>query len=346
MIRVYHWNCASKTVHNTGIDSLPSTIAQLPEGDTVWIDLANPTTEEEDRILGWFLVVHPLTLEDITKPRRMPKEGAHLAKVEEFDNYLFVIVNPLPWEACHPDQCAVTENPGERRIGWRRRQLSAVLSTNVLITHHYDPLSCVESLYGYVDRRTENFHRGPDYVFHLILDAMVDEYAPVVERFGSRLSRIESELFQNPSRHLLTKLLRLKRRVLFLRKTLVLEREVLARLVRAEFDLVNENEIHYYRNVYDHLVRYTELIEGAREMVSDLMQLHLAATSNKLNEVMKVLTMISIMVGGPTLIAGIYGMNFKQMPELEWNYGYPLALGLMVTVSSLAFAWFRWRKWV
>jgi magnesium transporter len=141
--------------------------------------------------------------------------------------------------------------------------------------------------------------------------------------------------------------LKLKRRVLFLRKTLVLEREVLARLVRAEFDLVNEHEIHYYRNVYDHLVRYTELIESAREMVSDLMELHLAATSNKLNEVMKVLTMISTVVLPMTLVAGVYGMNFHRgMPELDWQYGYPFALALMLTMGFGSLALFKWKKWI
>ena len=102
---------------------------------------------------------------------------------------------------------------------------------------------------------------------------------------------------------------------------------MLARLIRGEFELVDEREIAYYRNVYDHLVRYTELIEAAREMVSDLMQTHLAAVSNRLNEIMKVLTMISTVILPMTLIAGIYGMNFKNMPELDWEYGYSMAAG-------------------
>ena len=132
-----------------------------------------------------------------------------------------------------------------------------------------------------------------------------------------------------------------------MRKTLVYEREVLARLCRGEFDLIEAREMVYYRNVYDHLVRFTELIESSREMVSDLMQTHLAAASNKLNEIMKVLTMISTVVLPMTLIAGIYGMNFKKwFPELDWDYGYPFALGLMALTGIASFVFFRWKKWI
>ena len=111
-------------------------------------------------------------------------------------------------------------------------------------------------------------------------------------------------------------------------------------------DLVEDREIAYYRNVYDHLVRYTELIEAAREMVSDLGETHLAAVSNRLNEIMKVLAMISTIILPMTLISSIYGMNFKHMPELEWEYGYPMAMGLMLLTAIGAVFLFRWKKWL
>ena len=153
-------------------------------------------------------------------------------------------------------------------------------------------------------------------------------------------------MFKDPSPRLLARMLRLKRLVVAMRKTLILEREVLARLTRGEFALVEAREIAYYRNVFDHLVRYTELIEGAREMVSDLMQTHLSAVSNRLNEIMKVLTMISTVVLPMTLVAGVYGMNFKHMPELGWEWGYPMAIGLMLLVGAASFILFRWKRWI
>jgi magnesium transporter len=354
MIRQFCWDASAKSA--TCPVALPAAATAVTGTEYLWIDLENPTQEEEEKIFGHFLPVHPLTWEDVTRPRRLPDQGAHLPKVEEFPEYLFAIVNPLPWEVCDPTRTGARgelptagDGPTAKRRAvckWTRPQLSAILTGNVLVTHHYDELPCVDAVRDYVDRRGETTGRGPDYLFHLILDRMVDEYAPVVERFAGRLDRLETQMFRKASPKVLSYLLRLKRQVVFLRKTLTLEREVLARLVRGEFDLVSRDEIAYYRNVYDHLVRYTELIEGAREMVSDLMQTHLSASSNRLNEVMKVLTMISTVGLICSMIAGVYGMNFENMPELKWEYGYPLALGMMATAALTTVGIF-WRKgWV
>ncbi len=356
MIHVYRWDPATKTGACLVKPELPASAADVTGEAVLWVALENPTPEEEEQVFGQFLKVHPLTREDITRPRRLPEEGGHLPKVEEFGDYLFVVVNPLPREVCDPAHDAPPEfeetmrpvMPKKRspRIGWKRPQLSSILTHNVLVTHHYDDLLCVKTVGNLIRRRGETARRGPDYLFHLILDEMVDEYAPVVERFSERLDKLESRLFARPNRHTLSHLFRLKREVIFLRKTLILEREVLSRLVRGEFELVQLEEIAYYRNVYDHLVRYTELIEGAREMVSDLMQTHLAAASNRLNEVMKALTTISTIGLFCTLIAGIYGMNFKHMPELDWEYGYYFALGLMASVAAGTLGFFRWKRWI
>jgi magnesium transporter len=346
MIHVLRWDPAARCTTAGGPERLPASAAELTGEAAVWVDLENPTPEEEDRVLKQFLPVHPLTLEDATKPRRTPAEGAHLPKVEEFQDYLFVIVNPLPAEVCRPAEPGADGEEVVPRLGrLHRPQLSAVLTHHVLVTHYYEALPVVADARGYAVRHADCVRRGPDFLFHLILDEMVDEYAPVIERIADRLDGLEARLFKRPSRDVLVKLLRLKRQVSFLRKTLILEREVLARLTRGEFALVDPREIAYYRNVYDHVVRYAELIESAREMVSDLMQTHLSATSNRLNEVMKVLTMISTVVLPMTLVAGVYGMNFDHMPELHEVWGYPVALGLMAVTGIGSFALFRWKGW-
>jgi magnesium transporter len=338
MIHAYRWDPDAHASRPLTDDEWAAGAAGLPADAAVWIDLDDPTPDEEAQVLQKFLPVHPLTLGDVTKPRREPELGAHLPKVEEFRDYLFVIVNPLP---------PVSADAPKIHLGRRTRpQLSGLLTHTVLITHHYAPLPAVTAARGYVGRHQECGRRGPDYLFHLILDEMVDEYAPVVEGIADQLDRIEGRVFNDPSPKLLARLLRLKRQVTFLRKTLVLEREVLARLIRGEFALVDPREIAYYRNVYDHLVRYAELTESGREMVSDLMQTHLAAVSNRLNEVMKVLTMISTVVLPMTLVAGVYGMNFEHMPELKWTWGYPMALGLMLAMAVGAVGYFHWRRWL
>ena len=339
MISLYRWQPGQK--HGTWADfpDLPANGCNLPEGEVWWIDLDDPSEEEEDLAFQKFLPVHPLTLDDLRFPHREPEQPPHFPKVEEFADYLFVVANPLRTAnlgakepETDPARCVV--------------QLSGVLTHQVLITHHYQTLPAVGAVKQFLHRHAEQGGRGPDYLFHLVLDQIVDDYAPEVDHLVNRLDEIELQIFETPSRQLITELVHLKRRVIALRKTLILMREVLARLIRGEFELVDVREIAYYRNVFDHLVRYTELIEGAREMVSDLMQTHLAAQSNKLNSIMKTLAMVSTVILPMSLVTGIYGMNFENLPEKEWTYGYPMALGLMATIGVVSVCVFRRKKWV
>jgi magnesium transporter len=204
----------------------------------------------------------------------------------------------------------------------------------------------VGELRSFLGRHESHADRGPDYLFHLILDAMVDEYAPVLDNLEDILETLEVQIFNQPTQELLARLLQLKRAITVVRKTLVYEREILARLARGEFSLISAEETVYYRNVYDHVVRFTELIESSREMTSDLMQTHLSATSNRLNWIMKAFATISTLILPMSLVAGIYGMNFPNMPEIGWTLGYPFALGLMVLVGLTSYLVFRWKRWI
>lgn len=339
MLTVFHWNAATRSGRFLDAEALAGRTPP-PEGseDVWWVDLSEPDAAENDVALRKFMPVHPLTFDDITRPNDGQPGATHLPKAEEFPDYLFVVVNPL----CVPGPDAHLDGEHLPKAG----QLSAVITHNVLVTHHARRLGSTESLRTYLERHPDQAARGPDFLFHLALDAMVDEYAPLVDSMTESLDVIEDEVFRRPNQKVLGRLLHLKRNLVRVRKTLVLERELLHRLTRGEFKLIDQREMAYYRNVYDHLVRYTELAEAAREMVSDLMATHLAAASNRLNEVMKVLTMISTIGLVCALIAGVYGMNFEHMPELKWEYGYPFALGLMLLAAGLSFVYFRWRRWV
>jgi magnesium transporter len=348
MITVHRWN--GQCCERGGAELLPPAVAHLTGDQVYWIDLTEPTPEEEALVFGTIVPIHPLTLEDVTRMRREPESGAHFPKVEEFPDYLFVIVNPLPpglgaIAARRADAPKVSAGKLFRRS---RPQLSAVIMPHALVTHGYAKLECVEATHQYLARHAESARRGPDYIFHILLDAMVDEYAPVVEWVAGQLDKLETRVFTHPTRKLITRILKLKRVVTSMRKTLIIEREVLSRLIRGEFELVDEREIAYYRNVYDHLVRYTELIEAAREMVSDLGETHLAAVSNRLNEVMKALATISVIGVVCSVIAGTYGMNFEAnvWPDFKSGWGFPFAIGLMAVSSACAFLFFKWRKWV
>lgn len=337
MISLYRWKAGQTHGHWVDLPDLPPD-GRLPEGEVWWLDLDDPSPEEEDLVFRRFLAVHPLTLEDMTRPRREETAAPHLPKVEEFPDYLFVVVNAI----CTPAKSDDAADMPALEL----HQLSGVVTRQFLITHHVTPIPAVTATKQFLFRHAEQGGRGPDYLFHLVLDELVDDFAPEVDRIIESLDELELKAFGQPTSALLESLVRTKRRVSTLRKTLILQREVLARLMRGEFDLVDVREIAYYRNVFDHMVRYTELIEAAREMVSDLMQTHLAAVSNQLNSIMKVLAMISTIILPMTLVAGVYGMNFENMPELKWAAGYPMALGIMLLMAVGCLIFFRWKRWL
>lgn len=328
MIFLFSWDKATRSCHALDAEILQKDPGRLRSpGQVTWIDLDAPTLEEEALVLKSFFKVHPLTEEDITRPRRIPDSPPHFPKVEEFADYLFVIVNPLD---------------GRDTVS----QLSAILTSQLLITHHYHPLDSVREVRSFLGRHETSAERGPDYLFHLLLDAVVDQYVPVIDAFDEELDEVELQVIAKPTPALMRRLFVLKREIIKLRKTLIYEREVLARMARGEFSLIDEREKAYYRNVYDHVIRFNELLDTSREMVTDLVQTHLSATSNKLNEIMKVLTMISTVVLPMTLVAGIYGMNFPDIPEMKWPWGYWWALGVMGLTGMVSFAYFKWKNWL
>lgn len=337
MISVFRWEEKERKCQRfTGSDCLAQCLELKSSADPIWIDLEAPSDDEIKCVFEMVQPVHALTLEDITRQRRDPSGRPHLPKVEEFDDYLFIIVNPL----------TLNEWPEGELTGHLTTQLSAVMTQSRLITYHEVPVPAVRQLHGYLDRHEEQGRRGPDYLFHLILDAMVDEYAPLLDSLTDRLDALEESVFHGQSSNALPEMLHLKRRLTVVRKTLTYEREVLARMSRGEFELIDEREMVYYRNVYDHLVRFTELTEGSREMVADLLQTHLSVVSNRLNEIMKVLTIFSLSILPMTLVTSIYGMNFTHMPEIDKPWGYPWALGLMVLSGLVPLAIFRWKRWL
>jgi magnesium transporter len=342
VISVFSWNNAAKEGSWGGARDLPAREA-LP--DVLWVDLEAPTEEEERLVFEKFFHVHTLTLGDIQRPRLQPEHSPHFPKVEEFPDYLFVIVNPL--RPCAPDDLVGGE---EGLVGSSLHgQLSAVLTRTMLITHHYEPLVSIQELHTFLDKHQAQCARGPDFLFHMVLDEVVDEYAPLLDQVDDSLDKLEEEVFHKPDRSLLARLLQTKRSVISLRKTLIYEREVLARMSRGEFELIDERETVYYRNVYDHLIRFTELIEASREMLMDLTQTLLASQSHKLNETMKVLAMISTTILPMTLIAGVYGMNFERnmWPDFkDSHWGFTIALLMMLASGVGAFGLFRWMKWI
>ncbi len=299
--------------------------AALADGDcTLWIDIKAGATDELTP-LGALLDFHPLAVEDALGNAEHPK-------MDDYGSYLYVVVHGL--------DCTGTGD------GVRVLELDVFLGSNYVVTFHHEPLHCVDSLWERSRRDERYLQRGPDGVTHAVIDILVDDLMPVLERLDATVEDLEEEILDSPSQRTLTRLLAIKRGAMQMRRTIVPEREVIYRLSRDESALVRAKTRLYFRDVYDHLVRVADTNESLRDLAEGALEVYLSVVSNRMNEVMKVLTLVTTVFMPLTLLAGIYGMNFRYLPELEWRYGYYAVLGLMVTVAAGMTIWFRRRGWV
>jgi len=302
-----------------------SLIRPKPDG-VVWVDLEGVHQVETVRSLGEAYNLHPLVLEDIVSTVQRPK-------VEDYDDYLFVVVKmllPLP--------------DGD----FAAEQLSLVLGRGYVLTFQegirgdaFEPVrERIRSAKGKI--RT----LGADYLLYTLLDAVVDRYFTVLEGFGERLVNIEEEVAMHPHPRTLVQLNDLKKEVIYLRKSTWPLREVLSFLERDDTDLISDATRLFLRDVHDHAVQTIDTVETFRDLLSGMLDLYLSSLSNRTNEIMKFLTIIGTIFIPLTFVVGLYGMNFKYMPELEWHYGYFAVLGLMVAMTVGMIFYFKHRKWL
>src|SRR5215813_7658311 len=307
------------------------TVEQLPEllqdkSAIIWVDMDAPTTADEQVLLDVFHF-HPLTVEDC-------RENRHYPKVEEFPGYIYFIVHGVTADTS-PDRFNTTE-------------LDGFLGSNYVITYHHEMFRSINNVKQLLRTTPVLCQRGPAYLLHQILDQVVDYYSPVLDDFDERIDRLEDDIFtlRRPNNEILSEIMDLKRSVLRLRRISGKQMDILHRMSRGEFGLIPEEMRPFYRDVYDHLVRVVDLADSYRDLISGSLEAYLSVVSNRLNEIMKVLTIFSAVMLPLTFIAGVYGMNFDNMPELHSRYGYFAAWGLMIVVA-IAMLFFFWKRgWI
>ncbi len=300
-------------------------------GTRFWVEL-DERTPEADRLLEEVLKIHPLAIEDLWNDLGLPK-------VEDFGEYVQLVMH------------GVREgDAGAKDVPLTLAELDVLIGRNFLVTHAHDEKVCaIAPVQAELSRNAKLLKRGPAWVAHAVLDRMVDEYFPLVDRFDDEIELVETSILSDDAsadRSTMARILRIKRSLQMLRRTTIYQREILLRLSRAEFDEIPSEAMPFYRDVYDHFARVTELVDSYRELVTSLLEAHLSMQSNRMNEVMKRLTVMSTIMLPLSVIAGIYGMNFKFMPELEWEHGYGFALMLMGAVAVSIVAYFRGKKWI
>ncbi|HEX3279771.1 MAG TPA: magnesium/cobalt transporter CorA [Pyrinomonadaceae bacterium] len=320
-------------VYRNGADRIETgfTAEQLPEllkdqNLLVWVDMAEPTAVDEKVLLDVFHF-HPLTVEDC-------RENRHYPKVEEFPGYLYLIVHGVRADTS-PDHFNTIE-------------LDAFLGRNYVITYHHDEFRSITNVRQLISTSPIVCQRGAAFLLHQILDQIVDYYSPVLDDFDERIDQLEADIFRlnRPNNEILEQIMDLKRGVLRLRRISAKQREVLLRMSRGEFALIDAQILPFYRDVHDHIVRVTDLAESYRDLISGSLEAYLSVVSNRMNEIMKVLTIFSAIMLPLTFIAGVYGMNFDFMPELHSRYGYYTVWVIMITVAVGMLLLFWKRGWI
>ena len=313
------------------IDSrvLSSVEKAFPLKDSPTITWLNVTGLHEIKILeklGKKYRIHPLVMEDILNTDKRPK-------VEIFEDHLFVVLKILSFD-------------GERKE-INHEQISLIVGKNYVITFQERKGDVLE----HIRKRLQNPRgrlrkNGADYLAYAIMDVIVDHYFILLEKLGEKIEFLEENVIENPDQNIVKHLQFLKRELTFLRKSVWPLREVISKLIRDETPLITNYTGPYLQDVYDHTIQVIDTIETFREMASGILDIYLSSVSNKMNEVMKVLTIIATIFIPLTFITGIYGMNFEFMPELKWPWAYPAIWGVMIFLFSGMVLYFRKKKWI
>lgn len=286
-----------------------------------WIDFESPT-EAEKKALREKFKFHPLSVDDALNENQR-------AKIEAYDDYVFIVVR------------ALSKNPEAEG-----EQLNIFLGKNFLVTFNLRSVPSHDLVFERARLNPNILTRGPDFAVYTILDAIVDEFFPLLQKMDSEVDAIEEDIFKNPSNALLSKLFKLKRRIMLLRRIIWPLRDILNVLARRDFEYVSEKNASYFRDVYDHLIRLTEMTDSVRDLLTASMEGYLSVVSNNLNVIMKKLAAFATILLVPSLIAGIFGMNFLHIPELQSERGFYEALALMFLAVMLLYFYFKRNDWL
>lgn len=293
---------------------------------TTWINVDGLHEVDIIERLGNAYSVHPLALEDIVHTAQRPK-------LEDFEKSVFVVLRMLTFD----DQNSSIDS----------EQVSLVLGRNFVMSFQ----ERVGDVFDQVRNRIRNGKgrirgAGADYLLYALVDAVVDNYFLVLEKLGEKIEAVEEELLSQATENTLQEIHKLKREMISLRKSVWPLRELIGGLQRNESGLIGKSTNLYLRDVYDHTIQVIDAIESYRDIVSGMLDIYLSALSNKMNAVMKTLTIIATLFIPLTFVAGIYGMNFKYMPETRWRFGYPMSLLLMLAIAAGLLAYCRKKKWL
>ncbi|WP_462271906.1 magnesium/cobalt transporter CorA [Methanohalophilus sp.] len=299
---------------------------KFAEDRKIWINVDGLHQTELIESLGQVFGVHPLVLEDILDTTQRPK-------TESYDDYIYITIRTMFYERL---EYAVASD-----------QISIILGNNFILSFQEKETDSFKKIRQRMERPAGNIRKkGVDYLTYSLIDSIVDNYYLLLEDIGEEIERLEDELIKEPAPGTLQGIHELKREMIVLRRSLWPLREIIISLQRDESGLIRESTGIYLRDLYDHSIQVIETVETYREMLSGMLDLYISTVSNRMNEVMKVLTIIATIFIPLTFIAGIYGMNFEYMPELKWEWGYPAVVIFMATMAVIMLYYFKKKTWL
>jgi magnesium transporter len=298
----------------------------------LWVDLENSTPEETKYVLEDVFHFHPLSIEDAVMVSTAPKVEEYTPKDEDkFTPYIFMVIHAVDYS---------------RKDGvFATSELNFFLGKNFLVTYHEVPIRSVTATEDRCMKGTSHIARAPDRVAYNLLDSIVDNYKPALDELSLEIAELEQQALQNPTKYTLNKILLVKKEVLHLRQIIGPQREVLARFARGEFKLIRPHLVPYYRDVYDALFQISELAQSYTDSLTGILQVYLNMSSNQTGEVVKLLTLITVITTPLMMVGTWYGMNFHDMPEVLWKHGYWVALAVTAISTLLTIWYFKRRKW-
>jgi len=291
-----------------------------------WIDVVGIHEPKVIEQIGCQFQIHPLLMEDIMNTTQRPK-------IDDLGKYICLILKLITFD----------ETVMELRI----EQLSLVFSDDVVLTFQESESGVFKPLRDRIRNSLGRIRKmGTDYLAYSLMDAVIDHYFVVMEKMGEKIDILENDVVMNPQREILRSVQQLRDEILLVRRSVWPLREIISLLERAESPLIDKTSSLYFRDIYEHTIQVMDTVDTYRDILSGMFDIYLSSISNRLNEVMKVLTIIATIFMPLTFLAGVYGMNFQNMPELKWQYGYFMIWGVMILIAVAMLVYFRKRRWI
>jgi magnesium transporter len=320
-IRVFNYN--DEEIIEEEFEEISEEIFEPKEGYKKWVDIDGVHNKELISKMGARFNLHPLVLEDIWNTRQRPK-------LEEQENALVIILN------------SIYLNDTEVKTG----QISLIINDDIVVSLQEKGTEALNPIRERIRRMQGKIRgSGSDYLAYTLIDAVVDKYLAVLEDLGIMIEKLEDKLIEEPEQEDLEMIQEFKKEMIFLRKIVWPLIQIDNKLIRSRSDFIKESTEIYLKDVYDHLTQVIDEIEVLRDMLSSMLDIYMSSSSNKMNEVMQVLTIVATIFIPLTFIVGVYGMNFEYMPELEMRMGYPVVMIVMLVIAVVMLLYFKWKDW-